>query len=63
MGWTQSTDMDGQVRLRFATREEAVAYARRHAIPFEVASDTKNKTIIKTYADNFAFHRKEPWTH
>jgi hypothetical protein len=63
MGWTQSTDMDGQVRLRFATREEAVAYAKRHGIPFEVTSDTKNKTIIKAYADNFAFHRREPWTH
>ena len=24
MGWTQSTDMNGQVRLRFETREEAV---------------------------------------
>jgi hypothetical protein len=63
MGWTQSTDMDGQVRLRFATREEAVAYAQRHGIPFEVASDTKSKRIIKAYADNFAFHRREPWTH
>ena len=63
MGWTQSTDMDGQVRLRFATREEAVAYAKRHGIPFEVTPDSENKTIIKAYADNFAFHRREPWTH
>jgi hypothetical protein len=63
MGWTESTDMNGQVRLRFATREEAVAYAQRHGIPFEVASDQKHETIIKAYADNFAFHRKQPWTH
>jgi hypothetical protein len=63
MGWTQSTDMNGQVRLRFATREEAVAYARRHGIPFEVTPDIKNKRIIKAYADNFAFQRKQPWTH
>jgi hypothetical protein len=63
MGWTQSTDMDGQVRLRFATREEAVTYARRHGIPFEVSTDTEHKAIIRAYADNFAFQRKEPWTH
>jgi hypothetical protein len=62
-GWTQSTDMDGQVRLRFATREEAVAYAKRHGIPFEVNADPQHKKNIKAYADNFAFQRKQPWTH
>jgi hypothetical protein len=63
MGWTQSTDMNGQVRLRFDTRDEAVAYARRHGIPFEAAADEDRKTIVKAYADNFAFNRKQPWTH
>ena len=63
MGWTQSTDMNGQVRLRFTTREEAVAYAKRYGIAFEVSQDPQNKTIIKSYADNFAFQRKRPWTH
>jgi hypothetical protein len=62
-GWTQSTDMNGQVRLRFATQEEAVDYARRHGIPFEVTPEPKTDRIIKTYADNFAFQRKQPWTH
>jgi hypothetical protein len=63
MGWTQSTDMNGQVRLRFATREEAVAYASRHGLDFEVSPDPESRKIIKAYADNFAFHRREPWTH
>ncbi len=63
MGWTQSTDTNGQVRLRFASQEEAVDYAKRHGIPFEVAQETKTKRIIKTYADNFAYQRKQPWTH
>ena len=31
MGWTGSGDMDGQVRLRFPTRDEAIAYATRTA--------------------------------
>ena len=63
MGWTVSADMNGQVRLAFETREEAVAYARRHGIAFEVLTEPESHKIIKAYADNFAFHRKEPWTH
>ena len=36
MGWAQSHDMNGQVRLNFDTRDEAIAYAQSHAIPFQV---------------------------
>jgi hypothetical protein len=63
MGWTTSTDTNGQVRLSFPTCEEAVAYATRIGIAFEVAPDRQPKRIIKAYADNFAFNRKTPWTH
>jgi hypothetical protein len=63
MGWTQTTDMDGQVHLSFETREEAVAYAQRRGIPFEVQADPETKRVIKAYADNFAFQRRQPWTH
>jgi hypothetical protein len=63
MGWTQSTDMNGQVRLAFPTREDAVEYARRHGIAFEVVPEDQYKMTIKSYADNFAFHRRQPWTH
>ena len=63
MGWTQTTDTDGQVRLSFDSREDAVAYAQRHAIPFEVLPDPEPRRIIRSYADNFAFQRKQPWTH
>jgi hypothetical protein len=63
MGWTTSTDMEGQVRLMFDTREEAVAYAQRHGIAFELLPETKVHKIPRAYADNFSFHRKQPWTH
>ena len=63
MGWTSSGDMRAQVRLRFATAEEAVAYAERHGIPYQV-SDTKTPARRSiAYADNFAFKRRESWTH
>jgi hypothetical protein len=63
MGWTSTTDMSGEVRLSFESEEEAVAYAQRHGIPFQVTEPKPRKRIIKAYADNFAYNRKQPWTH
>jgi len=63
MGWQQTRDMDGQIRLKFDTRDEAVAYAQSNAIPFEVVEQAQPKKIIKAYADNFAAGRRQPWTH
>ncbi|MDE2356974.1 MAG: ETC complex I subunit [Alphaproteobacteria bacterium] len=63
MGWTETADTDGQVRLKFDTREAAVAYAERRGLPFEVLPDPEHRLVIKAYADNFAFNRKQPWTH
>ena len=63
MGWTQSQDANGQVQLSFDTQEEAVAYAQSHGIAFEVQAEKETRKIIKAYADNFAFGRKQPWTH
>jgi hypothetical protein len=63
MGWTLSTDMNGQVRLQFDTRDEAVDYAKRHGIAFELLPTPERKKIVRAYADNFAFGRREPWTH
>ena len=63
MGWTQSSDMNGQIKLEFETRDEAVAYAQAHGLAFQVTEPKTPKRIIKAYADNFAPGRKQPWTH
>jgi hypothetical protein len=63
MGWTSTTDMNGEVRLRFETEAEAVTYAQKHGIPFQVTEPKARKVVIKAYADNFAYNRKQPWTH
>jgi len=63
MGWTSSSDMNGQVRLSFDSAEEAVAYAERHGIPFRLHEPQDPPVILKAYADNFATGRKQPWTH
>ncbi len=63
MGWTSSSDMKSQIRLEFATKEEAVAYAERNGIPYRVLEPTLRKHIRKAYADNFKFGRIGSWTH
>ena len=63
MGWSSSSDMNGQLRLAFESEAEAVAYAQKHAIPFRIAEPMPPRRIIKAYADNFAFQRKQSWTH
>jgi hypothetical protein len=63
MGWTSSSDMRQQVCLEFDTAEEAVAYAARHAIPFQVFEPHLPTPKAKSYADNFRFERRIPWTH
>jgi hypothetical protein len=63
MGWTASGDMKQQLALRFATREEAVAYAERNAIPYEVFEPRPRRPKVKAYADNFRYDRRDLWTH
>jgi len=63
MGWTASSDMKQQLRLSFASQEEAVAYAERHAIPFRVFEPKEPARRKIAYADNFSFRRVGQWTH
>ena len=57
-GWTSSADTLGQVNLHFATKDEAIAYAKRHGYEYSVW-EPKNKAAIrpKSYADNFRYDR------
>ncbi len=63
MGWTSSTDMKSQVRLRFDSREEAVAYCEREGIAYQVYEPKEPTRRTMAYADNFAFQRRGLWTH
>ena len=63
MGWIGQGDTQGQVRLRFSSRDDAVAYAEQRGLSFEVALETVHRERPKAYADNFKFGRAENWTH
>jgi hypothetical protein len=57
MGWVGSADTVGQIRLTFASRDEAVAFARRHGLDFEVEELQARRVWPKNYADRFRYDR------
>ena len=63
MGYTTSGDMKSQIRLTFHSKEEAVAYAEKHGIAFRVEEPKEAKRRQISYAENFRYDRKIPWTH
>jgi len=63
MGWTSATDMKSQIRLYFASKEEAIAYCERHGIPYQVFEAKEAARRGLSYADNFAPSRRDAWTH
>ena len=65
MGWTSSADTQTQVRVRFATKEAALAYARENGIEAVVTDPHKRGYNIRAggYGENFAPTRRTTWTH
>ena len=65
MGWIGNSDMNQQIKMQFASKEDAIAYAEAKGIPFQVTEPKKRKHNIRAggYGDNFATDRRTVWTH
>jgi hypothetical protein len=63
MGWTSSGDMKQELRLQFDTKEEAIAYCERNGVPYQVFETKPPGRQRISYSDNFAYPRREAWTH
>jgi hypothetical protein len=63
MGYTTSSDMKSQIRLTFESKEEAIAYAEKNGIAYRVQEPKEAKRRQISYAENFRYDRKTPWTH
>jgi hypothetical protein len=63
MGWTGSRDTMQQVKLHFATLDEAKAYAEKKGWPYTIEQPHARHVRPKAYADNFAYNRVGRWTH
>jgi hypothetical protein len=63
MGWNGGASTQSQVRLLFPTQHEAVAYAERNGLAYDLELASPRVHKPKVYADNFKFGRLENWTH
>ena len=52
-GWNGSGDTNTQVRITFATKEAAIAYADKHGLSCHVVPAPPVRMKIQAYADNF----------
>ncbi|MHB1207384.1 MAG: ETC complex I subunit [Rhodospirillaceae bacterium] len=57
MGWAGSGDTNRQLKLWFATSEEAVAFAQKKGLAYRVEAPHERTVKVRAYADNFAFTR------
>ncbi len=53
MGWESSSNTLSELKLEFSTKEQAINYAKKKKIIFEIIKPKKRKIIKKSYADNF----------
>ena len=53
MGWNGGSSTVSQIELKFSSKEEAVSYAKKNNIDYEVLETSERKVITKSYADNF----------
>ena|SRR5215469_16997998 len=59
MGWSSAKDTLNQVRLRFATLEEAKQFAEKRGIDYSVEEPQERRFKPKNYADNFRYDRPQ----
>jgi len=63
MGYASTVDVKRQIKLEFASKEEAVAYAAKNAIPYRIEREHQPARRRVSYSDNFRFDRPQAWTH
>ena len=60
MGWAGSRDTRSQVRMKFDSKEAAIAFAQKHGYTYELKdADPVPPPAPKAYADNFRYDRVE----
>ena len=59
MGWLGSNDMQQQISLKFHTAEQAIAYAKRSNLDYQLQAEPQKPLRIKNYADNFKSDKLE----
>ncbi len=55
MGWTSSGDTMNQVKLRFPSREAAIAFAEGNGLEYSVSTAHEKTVRPRSYLDNFKY--------
>ena len=55
MGWTAADDTLAEVRLKFASQDEAVAFATAKGIEYTVSKAQNRIVTPRNYVDNFKY--------
>ena len=55
MGWTSSEDTLNQVRIKFTTKEAAIAHAEKQGWEYSVQVAQEKKVKPRNYGDNFRY--------
>ncbi len=55
MGWTSADDTLAQIKLKFKTREEAIAHAERQGWEYSIAVNREPNVRPRSYMDNFKY--------
>ena len=53
MGWESSTHTLSEVKLEFTNKENAIKYAKKNKLDYEVIEPKIKKVNKKSYSDNF----------
>ena len=53
MGWESSTNTMSEINLEFSSQEDAIKYAKKNNISYELIEPKERKVIKKSYANNF----------
>jgi hypothetical protein len=57
MGWASAGDTLNEVRLKFPTLDEAIAFAKKHSLDYVVSEPHDSRFKPKSYAENFRYDR------
>lgn len=61
MGWNTMSDTLTQVKLVFASKEEAIAYATAKKLTYSVSEPKTAVVPPKAYAENFSNAKRKAW--
>ena len=59
MGWVGGGSTKRQVRMKFDSKDDAIAFAEREGLNYQVTEPKQRRILIKNYSNNFTYHKVE----